>query len=86
MKAFVVVIAAFLCSAADAKQEPKSAQKPTSKASIETPAKQQWRPGATKPIQTPFLDDEGRDNAFEVPLFRDAKDIRESQTAPRPGQ
>lgn len=84
MKAFLVVVAVALSGAAQAKQDPRTTgQKTAAKASVETTARKQWTPSAVKPMQTPFLADEGRENAFEVPLFRDAKEIRESQTAPR---
>ena len=84
MKAFFVVVAIALSGTAEAKQDRRTTgQRAAAKPAVETTVRQQWTPGAVKSMQTPFLADEGRENAFEVPLLRDAKEIRESQTAPR---
>ena len=84
MKAFVVIAAVALSCTAQAKQEPPAGQKAAPKAVVETTVKRQWTPSATRPMQMPFLPDETRENALDAPLLKDAQEIRESQTAPRP--
>jgi len=83
MKAFILIAAVSLSCTVQARQDPSATRKATPKAGVETTVKRQWTPSATQPMQMPFLPDETRENALEAPLLRDAKDIRESQTAPR---
>ena len=83
MKAFILLAAVSLSCIVQARQDPSTARKAPPKAGVETTVQRQWTPSAAKPMQIPFLPDETRENALEAPLLRDAKEIRESQTAPR---